>query len=225
MIWLSTNTRPDIAYAVSRAASKMAKPSVNDWIDVKRIFGYLMTTRNLGLYYGKDYKDEVTLEAYADADFAADYRDRKSRTGYIIFLNNCPIIWQSRKQRSVSTSTTEAEYMAASDAAQDLIWINQLLEETNLSGKVKCTLHMDNTAALNISKNPVNHGRSKHIDVRYHYLREKVNNGQLQVVYTRTEDMIADALTKPLPAHMLKDLRVLTQVKDVRVEDQRSGES
>ena len=222
LIWLSINTRPDIAYAVSRAAGKMAAPSKDDWQQVLKIMGYLKETKHLGLRFARSTEKNVELQGYADADFAADYKDRKSRTGYIIFLNKCPIIWQSKKQRSVATSTTEAEYMSASDAAQDLIWVTQLLQELKLNERLKCTLNMDNTAALSISKNPINHGRSKHIDVRYHYLRERVQKGELEVTYKKSEEMIADTLTKPLNAPSFKRLRELTQVIEV---NPKSGES
>lgn len=200
LIWISTNTRPDISYSVSKAAEKMADPKISDWKQVMTILGYLNETKKYKLTYCKPSKPELNVDGYADADFATDYITRRSRSGYLIFVNQCAIIWSSKRQRSVSTSTVEAEYMAASDAAQDLIWVSQLLKELELNGKMHTTLKMDNQGAQAIAKDPVNHQKTKHIDIRYHYLRERVQNRELKVEYLSTKDMIADLLTKPLSA-------------------------
>ena len=192
----------------------MSNPTEEDWEAVMQIFGYLKKTKDLGISYHVKHVGKLNINGYADADFAADYLDRKSRTGYIIFLNDCPIIWKSRKQRSVAISTMESEYMSASDATQDLIWVTQVLNELDLEEQVTCSLNMDNQAAIKIAENAESNHRSKHIDIRYHFIREKVKENKVKLIFTPTAEMIADTLTKPLPRPLFEKLRTMTGVTE-----------
>jgi hypothetical protein len=144
------------------------------------------------------------LRGYSDSDYAGDHTDRHSVSGHIFMLNMGPISWASAKQRCVATSTTEAEYIALCEASKQGQWLRTLLQEIGreklLGGRGhRVQLFGDNQASLAIAADPMSHRRTKHIDVRYHYVRQLVAFGKMDVDYIRTEDMLADVLTKPLP--------------------------
>jgi hypothetical protein len=178
------NTRPDIAHAVGIASRYMEAPSTSHWAVVKQILRYLQGT----LSYGCRYKagGETVLTGYSDSDFAGDIDDRKSTMGVVFFLGDNLVTWSSQKQKTVALSSCEAEYVAASTAACQGIWLNRLVK--NLSGRVqpKFKLLIDNQSAIELCKNPVQHGRSKHIDPKYHHIRECIENGELEVDHVST---------------------------------------
>jgi hypothetical protein len=146
---------------------------------------------------------------FADADYAADKADRKSTLGYVFTLAGGAISWRSTKQRSVATSTTEAEYIAMSSAAKQALWIQQLLRDIGYGkytgdNPFQSKIRGDNESALSLIKNPRIHERSKHIDVAYHHVRDLVAQGRIQINYTPTTQMLADGLTKPLAGAIFK---------------------
>ena len=200
-------TRPDITFAVSNVAKYCSKPTKEHWIAVKRIMRYLKGTHNLGLTYKKS--DSNSCVGFSDSDWAGDLDDRKSTSGYIFQVGGTAISWKSRKQSCVALSTAEAEYIALSLAAQEAIWLRQL--NTDLQGKQPepTILYEDNQAAICLSKNPQCHGRSKHIDIRYHFIREHVNNRNIELKYCPTNNMIVDMLTKGLGKETFEKLRTL----------------
>ena len=203
LIYLTTCTRPDIAYAVSKVAEKMQTPTTKDWIAVKRIFRYLQGTRTLGIHFNNSQsKTELTLEAYTDADWAAD-PSRKSRSANVLFLAEGPITWYSKKQSCIALSTVEAEYVSGSKAVQEIIWVKKLLHMLKFPLS-KTTLYLDNQGAIATTKNPTNHARTKHIDIRLHFMRDKYQKKEFELTYCPTTDMIADVLTKALskPLHV-----------------------
>jgi hypothetical protein len=142
------------------------------------------------------------LEAYSDADWAGDVVDRKSTSGWIIKLCGGVISWKSSKQTSTALSTVEAEYIAASDCAREIIWTRKLLKNLGFFDQkaTPTTLKMDNTGAIQLAKNTVLSQRTKHIDIRYHFLRECLKNGEISIERCPSNSMTADALTKALPA-------------------------
>jgi hypothetical protein len=144
----------------------------------------------------------LELCGYSDADWAGDTSDRKSTSGYIFQLGNTTISWGSKKQASVALSTCEAEYIALSLAIQEGKWIenlfNELLSSINME-PCKLKIFEDNQSCIKMSKNPVDHGRAKHIDIKYHYIRDEIKQGNVQVIYKQTDDMVADIMTKGLP--------------------------
>ncbi|XP_047116008.1 secreted RxLR effector protein 161-like [Schistocerca piceifrons] len=152
-MYLSTVTRPDITFAVNKAARAMEKPTTEDWNRVKRIFRYLKGTLNFGIVYNK--KEE--LKIYADADFAGDNRTRRSTTGILAKYSGGAVSWTSQLQKVVATSTTEAEIIAASEGAKELVWLRRLLSElVEMSGQPP-VLYIDNASALKLAKNPEYH--------------------------------------------------------------------
>ena len=148
------------------------------------------------------YRDTGTAElvGYADADWANDKETRRSVTGYVFMYAGGPITWESKTQRTVALSSTEAEYMSLSESAREATWLRLLLNDMNEKQKGSVTIYEDNQGAIALNQNPEHHKRNKHIDGRYHYCREKVEHGEIAVTYLRTDMMVADALTKALPA-------------------------
>jgi hypothetical protein len=196
LIYLSIATRPDIAYAVNQAAQAMQSPDEDDWKKVKRIFRYLKGTKTLKLKYSKNIEKENTT-GYSDASYAENRKDRKSTSGYIFLKANGAISWKSKKQPIVSLSSMEAEYIALTSAAKEAMWLQKLDQE--IENKTEAILIFeDNQSTIKTASEEIYNERSKHIDVRYHFIREKIKNNQIKVEYLPTEDMIADALTKPL---------------------------
>ncbi|KAG6617012.1 Integrase catalytic core protein [Phytophthora cinnamomi] len=207
LMHLMTSTRPDIAFAVGYVSRFMENPQVEHWIAVKRIFRYLQGTKSYGIRFspGKD----IDFQGYSDADWAGDLSDRKSTSGYLFQVAGGPISWGSKKQSSVSLSTSEAEYIALSLAIQEGKWVHKLLCEILVAaGGVTPELKIfeDNQSCIKMTKNPVNHGRAKHIDIKYHHIRDEVKRGEVIVEYCETATMLADIMTKGLAGPRHKDL-------------------
>ena len=190
-----TASRPDIMFATCLCARFQSDPRESHLIAVKRIFRYLKGTPNLGIWYPKD--TGFDLIGYTDSDYAGCKIDRKSTSGSCQFLGRRLVSWYSKKQHSVSTSTAEAEYIAAGSCCAQILWIrNQLRDYGLLLSKIP--IFCDNTSAIAISNNPVQHSRTKHIDIRYHFIREHVMIGTVELHFVPTEEQIADIFTKPL---------------------------
>ena len=174
-----TASRPDIMFSTCLCARFQAEPKESHLVAVKRIFRYLKGTPNLGLWYPKE--SGFQLVGYSDSDYAGCKVDRKSTTGSCQFLGNRLVSWFSKKQQSVSSSTAEAEYIAAGSCCAQLLWIRNQLMDYGISLS-RIPLYCDNTSAINISKNPVQHSKTKHIDVRYHFIREHVESGTVELL-------------------------------------------
>ena len=207
LMHLMTATRPDIAYAVGYVSRFMENPQQEHWIAVKRIFRYLQGTKSHGICYQPN--DKIDFRGYSDADWAGDHADRKSTSGYLFMLLGAPISWGSKKQSSVSLSTSEAEYIALSLAIQEGKWIHRLLCEilktANESG-ADLIIFEDNQSCIKMTKNPVSHGRAKHIDIKYHHIRDEVKRGEVKLEYCETSIMLADIMTKGLSGPRHKDM-------------------
>ncbi|XP_017189188.2 uncharacterized mitochondrial protein AtMg00810-like [Malus domestica] len=191
-----TFTRPDIAFAVNSVCQFMTSPTDVHLTVVKRILRYLHGTIQAGICYSAT--AAVSLNAFSDADWAADLNTRRSVTGYVVFLGHNPISWQSKKQTSVSRSSTEAEYKALAHTATDITWVRHILKDLNVFLPHPPVIHCDNMYAISLSANPVFHSRIKHLDTDYHFVRERVQPGDLKVVYIPTDDQAVDILTKGL---------------------------
>jgi hypothetical protein len=200
------HTRPDIAYAVGYVSRFMENPTTEHMSAVKHVLRYIAGTRSYGCHYGRKTTDPKLI-GYSDSDMAGDVDDRKSTTGVLFFLGSSPITWQSQKQKVVALSSCEAEYVAATTAACQGVWLARLLGDMNKVAPGGVTLRIDNKSAISLSKNPVFHDRSKHIETRYHYIRECVEDRWAEVEYVRTEDQLADILTKALGRIKFEELR------------------
>lgn len=165
---------------------------------------YLHSTARQGILLKAT--DKLSLQAFSDSDWASCPTSRRSITGYILLLGGSPISWKSKKQLTVSKSSSEAEYRALAAASSEVTWVVRLLEELGLSILKPVTLHCDNQSALHIARNPVLHERTKHIEVDCHFTRDKVLEGLIQLTYLPTTSQIADILTKILPSAHFQEL-------------------
>lgn len=206
LIYLSTCTRPDISFVVSKLSQHFSDPSIEHWNTVKHVFRYLKGTTEQGLYFRRNDTEKLGLRVYSDADWASDSADRRSTSGYCASLNegSSLISWKTRKQQTVALSTCEAEYMALASAVQECLYLEQLLRGIDAYEYAQTKVYEDNQGAIALARNPVNRQRCKHIDIKYHFIRENVNNGKFLLEYCPTEQMIADVLTKPATKLKLK---------------------
>ena len=199
-MWAYICTRPDLGFSISLLSRFCSNPTAEHLSAVKRVYRYLQGTKDYKLVYSDGHQDHIKLEIYTDTDWAGDKETRRSITGYVVFLNGTAISWASKRQTSVAQSSCEAEYIAASEAVKEAVWIGRFLEELHQTRIYPIPLYCDNQGAIALAKNPENHQRTKHIDVRYHYIREKEEDGTIAIKYLPTEQMIADGFTKSLPS-------------------------
>ena len=205
-------TRPDISFAVNKLSQFMHDPSQTHWQALKRLLRYLKGTLYHGLFLNK--KSRMELTAFSDSDWGGVSTAGRSTTAYILYLGSNIISWKSAKQKSVSRSSTEAEYKALANAAAELAWVQNLLTELGLTLPAPPRLYCDNLSATYLCANPVYHSRMKHIALDYHFVREKVAAGSLRVHHINSRDQLADALTKPLSRAPFLSLRSKIGVSD-----------
>ncbi|WJX11887.1 hypothetical protein P8452_02442 [Trifolium repens] len=204
------NTRPDINYAVGSVSRFMSNPKASHMVAAKRILRYLKGTHDYGLTFPKSkMESKFELEGFSDSDWCGDKDDRRSTSGMWFRFRNSPISWSSKKQNIVALSSCEAEYVAAAQAACQAVWLESLLDELKIKYVKPVKLNVDNQSAISLARNPIAHGRSKHIETKYHFLRYQVTQDKLNLVHCRTNVQIADIMTKPLKADRFKDLRAL----------------
>ena len=204
LIYAAIATRPDIAQAVGTLAKFNSSPNEAHLTAVKRVFRYLKGTVKLHLQYETSEKD---MEGYSDADWAADAEDRRSTSGNVFIMSNGAISWASQKQPTVALSTAEAEYIALCLATQECVWLRQLNKDLRIDCSSPTTIHEDNQGTIAMSKNPVLHKRTKHIDIKFHFVREKIHDKTINLKYCPTHEMVADIFTKPLPRGQFENLR------------------
>ena len=199
-MYAAMGMRPDIAFVVSTMAQFCENPGWIHWEAVKRIFRYLLGTKKLELVYGGD---ERGLVGYVDAD-GASQDHRRAISGYVFMVDGGAVSWSSKKQELVTLSTTEAEYVAQTHAAKEAVWLRRLL--TELFGPMEglTTLFSDSKSAIALAQDGHYHARTKHIDIRYHFIRYIIEAGTVKLVYCSTDDMTADTLTKALPSAKAK---------------------
>ena len=204
LMYIACGTRPDIAFAVGCLSQNITDPRLGHMKAAKRIMRYLKGTIGLGLMYGttglvRTNQFSNTAYGYADSNYAGDLRDRRSTMGYAFMLNGGIVAWMSKKQRTVSTSTTEAEYIALGHGARQGVWMRRFINELGLDKPTPhITLLGDNESSISLAQNAEQHSRTKHIDIQHHYLRAMVEDRELVVEWVPTKDMLADGLTKAL---------------------------
>lgn len=192
-----TMTRPDLAFAVNRVCQYIQSPTDAHWAAVKRILRFVKGTVDHGL---KIQKSATTmLSGFSDADWAGCPDDRRSTSGFAVFLGTNLVSWSSRKQATVSRSSTEAEYKAIANVTAEMIWVQSLLKELGIFQHKPPRLWCDNLGATYLTTNPMFHARTKHIEVDFHFVREQVARKAMEVRFISSKDQIADGLTKPLP--------------------------
>lgn len=182
----------------------MHRPTENNFGAVKRLLRYIKWTITHGLHIQSG---PLHLSAFTNADWAGDPIDRRSTSGFVVFLGRNPISWSAKKQPTVARSSTEAEYRAMAHTAADLVWVQQLLSELQITLSYPPTLWCDNKSAMALAPNPVYHARTKHIEIDYHYIREQVLAHKLVLQFVASHHQLADIFTKGLPVSQFSFLR------------------
>ncbi|KAJ9547861.1 LOW QUALITY PROTEIN: hypothetical protein OSB04_020404 [Centaurea solstitialis] len=206
-----TVTIPDLAYSVCLISRFMAGPMESHMMVAKRVIRYIKATTSMGIFYQRGNTDEMV--AYTDNNYARDLDDRRSTSGYVFMLSGGAVAWASKKQPMVTLSTTEAEYVAAAFCACQCLWMQQVLKQVggiqSKCAKVMC----DNSSTIKLARNPVFHGNSKHIEVRYHFLRELTRDEVIDLQHCGSKEQLVDIMTKPLRLELFEKLREALGVK------------
>ena len=214
LLYAAIATRPDIAQAVGAVSKYNSCPTETHLTGVKLILRYLKGTINLGLKFEKTAGNSIII-GFSDADWAGDLDNRHSTSGNLFVMSGGAISWLSKKQPVVALSTTEAEYVALGAAMQEVVWLRRLLSDIKASPKMPTFISEDNQGTIAIARNPVYLARKKHIDIKYHYVREALTDGVIDLVYCPTQQMTADILTKPLSRDRYETLRHEMGLKDL----------
>lgn len=189
-------TRPDISYSVNNLSQFMHAPTTDHWNAVKRTLRYLAGTHGSGIFLRRG--NSTALHAFSDADWAGEADDYISTNGYIVYIGHQPVSWCSKKQKTITRSSTEAEYRSVVNASSELKWISSLLHELGIKLTRQLTIYCDNVGSTYLCANPVFHSKMKHVALDYHFIRNQVQAGALHVVHIFTKDQLADVMTKPL---------------------------
>ncbi|SCN96432.1 uncharacterized protein FFFS_02244 [Fusarium fujikuroi] len=223
LVYLAGQSRPDICFAANYCARYMSNPSRDHHEALNEIFAYLKRTAKTGFRYRKG-DGSLNLVGFADSDFGGCLDSRRSTTGWIFLLGNAPISWSSQRQKTVALSTTDAEYVAASEAAKEAIWIRGFVNNLQLLPNLEAvTLYVDNEGARKLSRNPEFHNRTKYIDIRHHFIRERVESGELDTQRVDTLYNIADLLTKPLGRVRLQQLTAMMGMIELDKDGNQGG--
>lgn len=208
--YAAISTRPDLSFAVSLASRFMAHPTQEAWLFLKRMLKYIKATQDFGIV---SEISDIPLIAWTDSDWDSDRNDRRSVSGYICFLYGVPVSWYSHKQATVALSTMESEYMAVTEAAKEIIWLRRLLADLGLAQEGPTTLFVDNKAAIDLAHNPMHHSRTKHIDIKWHFIREQIDANIINLSHVASAENRADIMTKPLSRSKFENLRDQLLVK------------
>uniref|UniRef100_A0A453AK77 Reverse transcriptase Ty1/copia-type domain-containing protein n=1 Tax=Aegilops tauschii subsp. strangulata TaxID=200361 RepID=A0A453AK77_AEGTS len=212
-----TNTRPDLAYSVGIVSRFMEAPTTEHWAAVENILRYIKGTTNFGcVYLRKKKKEMVELLGYSDSDMAGDVDDRKSTSGVAYFLGGSIVSWLSQKQKVVALSSREAEYIAAATAVCQGVCLGRLLGDLTGKEPERVVLNIDDESTISLWENQMHHGRCKHIDTRYRYIRECVEESKIDVNYICTDDQLADILTRSLGRQKFVKMRRRISVQAVK---------
>jgi hypothetical protein len=219
ILWPVMISRPDAAFSVSVLSQFIQNPGRIHWEALQRVIVYLNSTKDLWLTFGGR---TTSLEGYCDADWAGQ-KDRHSISGYSFHLGQGAVTWSSKKQYIIALSSTEAEYIAQTHAAKEALWLRTFWAEMQNAEPTTMTINCNNQGAIALSKDNKFHARTKHIDIRYHFIREAVEDGKLAVVYIPTEDNAADIFTKALPKTKFRQFVELLGLRVIRGSPDRGG--
>ena len=197
VMWGQLATRPDLSFSVSLLARFQADPGIEHWKALIHVIGYIKNTLDYGLTYTRD--SDLSPYAFVDSDYGGCRDTRRSTSGYIFMMAGGPVTWSSKRQASVALSTVEAEYVALSRCAQQMVWMQSWLTEVDIEHSLPGLIKADNRGAIALTKNTKDHGKVKHIDIRHHYIRELLKSGAILIEQVASSDNLADMFTKPLP--------------------------
>ena len=197
VMWGQLATRPDLSFSISLLARFQANPGLEHWNALMHVIGYVKNTLDYGLTYSRD--AELSPHAFVDADYGGCKDTRRSTSGYVFLMAGGPVTWSSKRQATVALSTVEAEYVAMSRCAQQMVWMHSWLSEVKVDYATPGLIKGDNRGAIALTKNTKDHGKVKHIDIRHHYIRELLQSGIITTEQVPSADNLADLFTKPLP--------------------------
>lgn len=197
VMWGQLSTRPDLSFTVSILARFQANPGMEHWKALMHAIGYIKNTMDYGLTYYRD--SDLSPTAFVDADYGGCKDTRRSTSGYVFLMAGGPVSWSSKRQATVALSTVEAEYVAMSRCAQQMVWMHSWLDEVEIKYTLPGLIKGDNSGAIALTKNTKDHGKIKHIDIRHHYIRELLKKGNIILEQVSTTENLADIFTKPLP--------------------------
>ena len=200
-----TITRPDISFAVNKVCQFLHAPTTNHWTAAKRIVRYVKATVNVGISFNKS--SSTLVSAFSDSDWAGDIDDRRSTGGFAIFFGPNLISWCAKKQATVSRSSTEAEYKALANATAEIIWVQSMLKELGIRQSQAPRIWCANLGATYLAANPVFHARTKHIEIDFHFVRERVANKRLEIRFVHSRDQVADGFAKALPTRNFEEFK------------------
>ena len=202
---ISPLTRPDLTFSVNKVCQYLHYPTSVHWSAVKRILWYIRFSSDIGIRFCRS--NSRLVSAFSDADWAGSVDDRRSTGGFAVFFGPNLISWSARKQPIVSRSSTEPEYKSMANATAEIIWVESLLTELGIQQDESPVLWCDNLGATYLSANPIFHERAKHIEIDFHFVRERVAKKQLQVRFIPSKDQLADGFTKSLPTQQFEDFK------------------
>jgi len=213
VLFIMITCRPDIATAVSKCGQFAQNPGIEHWKALLQIVAYLNSTKDMCFKLGGITK-EIILNAYSDSDWGGDLDKRRSRTGFVIRLNDSPVTWMSKLQTSIALSSTESEYVALSLCARDIIWCRYLLEQMGFTQRQPTTIYEDNLSCIKIAESHKLPPGTKHVEIKYHFIRDKIESKEIILKYETTHEMLADILTKALPFMKFRKHRNTLGVED-----------
>ena len=205
-MFAAIGTRAEIAFVVNQLSQFLESPSKEHWLSAKRVLRYLQGSLDTGIIHTAGNKPNL-LMSYSDASWASDSETRRSVSGVCLMMNGGIVGWRSKKQTLVADSTTYAEYVAAHSGARDVVWLRGLLEDLRCKQVDPTVLYLDNAAAELLITNPILHERTKHVDIKFHYVREKYQEGEIRIQHVPTSDQLADIFTKVLPGCKFDSLK------------------
>jgi hypothetical protein len=208
-----TITRPDLSYAVGVVSQFMQTPRKPHLDAVRCILRYIKHTLQCGIFY--EAKSQAQVHGYTDADWAGNVSDRRSTNGFMFSFGSGAVSWSSKKQPTVALSSMEVEYRGAAIVACEVVWLQKLLSDLGQSVDAPVVIYCDNISSILLANNPIYHARTKHIEVHYHFIREKVLAKEIDLIHVSTEDQVADIFTKALGTDKLRKFRKMLGVLEV----------
>lgn len=207
LMYISVTCRPDISYSVQYLARFSKYPHDVIFNKVRQVISYLMKTSDFGIEYQRDYRNPDRVEVYVNSDYSSDPIDRKSQNGFLSMRMGAPISWKSEKTTLTTQSSAESEYMALVLASNETRWLMQAIRFLKGPDKHPPLFYVDSLSAIKLAQNPVFHARTKHLDEKLHLIRDRLRDKEIEVQYLKGEQQVADLLTKPVQANVLKRLR------------------
>ncbi|XP_052735485.1 secreted RxLR effector protein 161-like [Vigna angularis] len=210
-----TNTRPNLMLNIGVTSHFMEESRYSHWKELKRILRYVKGTMSIRLWYTKS--DNYRLSKYLDNDWCGDVNDRNSTVCYVFIVGDTTFTWLSRKQPIVALPTCEAEYVATSWSVLHAIWLRNILKNFEIMQEENVLIRLDNRLTIDLAKNPINHERSKHVDVRFHFIQKKMKKGSVKLEHVKSKKQISDIFTKALPTTSFQKLRKLIGMKEEKI--------